>query len=213
MLRSLLHGFALLVLLGGVCPAAAVAQPGAPQLSYFERLTLANWKLAMRVDRSSQHWQPTGMLLISAQPTEVMNAFMDFGRYASFMPKVQSCKIVRRRGIHEIWAMVVLSLPWPVSNAWVAVKYVWKKVGPDGFHLDWERHSGSMRKYWGRLTLTPWGKYWTLATCTMQAVPDTYVPRGKLNEGIVWGTEQLLHHLRAEVDRVRKAGRLRPFAP
>jgi hypothetical protein len=213
MVRTVFLALALLLLPTGLRPSPAVAQPGMPKLSYFERLTVANWKLAMKVDRSSQHWQPTGMLLIAARPTEVMNTFMDFGRYSSYMPKVQSCKVLRKRGPYEIWAMVVLTFPWPVANAWVAVRYDWKKVGTDGYSLSWERQRGSMAKYWGRLSLIPWGKDRTLATCTMQAVPDAAVPRSQLNQGIVWGTEQLLHHLRAEVDRRRSGKWLRPYTP
>jgi hypothetical protein len=196
-----------------VLSATPVAAQSPPALSYFERLTLANWKHAMRVDRSTKHWTPTGMLLVAARPTEVMATFMDFGRYSTFMPKVQSCKVVRKRGPNEIWALVVTNLPWPVANAWVAVKYNWKRAGAEGYYLEWERHRGSMAKYWGRLALYPWGKHHTLAICTMQAVPDAVVPRGKLNDGIVWATEQLLHHVRAEVDRRRKHRTLRPFAP
>lgn len=167
----------------------------------------------MRVDRSAKYWRPTGMLLIAARPAEVMSTFMDFGNYASYMPKVQSCRVVRRRGKHEVWALVVLHLPWPVANAWVSVKYSWAG-SPDGsFHLSWSRHRGSMDRYWGSLSLLPWGDQWTLAACTMQAVPDIHVSRARLNGGIVWGTEQLLHHLRAEVDKRRVQGRLRPFQP
>jgi hypothetical protein len=140
-----------------------------------------------------------------------MDTFMDFSSYARVMPKVKSCQLLRRRGPFEIWAMVVLEFPWPVANAWVAVKYDWKKDAGGGYHLSWERHRGSMTKYWGRLQLVPWGKHWTLATCSMQAVPDAVVPRGKLNEGIVWGTGSLLHHLRSEVDRRRQARLLRAY--
>ena len=185
----------------------------APKLSYFERLTLANWKLIMRVDKSSQFWTPTGMILVAARPTQVMSVFMDFPSHASFMPKVKSCRVVRRRGKFDIWAMVILHLPWPVSNAWVAVKYNWSDLSGGGYRLAWERHRGSMRRYWGKLQLLPWGKHWTLAVTTMHAAPDAYVTRSTLNKGIVWGTGQLLHHLRAEVDRRRKAGRLKTFAP
>jgi hypothetical protein len=191
----------------------AAAAPSRPNLSYFDRLALANWKQVMRVDRSAHYWQPTGMLLISARPAEVMSAFMDFERYSSFMPKVQSCRVVRRRGPYEVWALVVTHLPWPVANAWVAVKYTWAQ-SPDGaYHLSWTRHRGSMDRYWGSLSLLPWGDKATLAVCTMQAVPDIHISRSKLNGGIVWGTEQLLHHLRAEVDRRRVRGRLKPYKP
>jgi len=210
--RALLLSTVLLVAAAsGLQPDPASAQPAPAGLSYFERLTLANWKLTMKVDRSSEHWVPTGKLLIAARPTEVMDTFMDFGSYGRIMPKVKSCQLLRRRGPYEIWAMVVLELPWPVANAWVAVKYDWKRLGTEGYHLRWERHRGSMSKYWGRLELVPWGKHWTLATSTMQAVPDSVVPRSKLNEGLVWGTGALLHHLRQEVDRRRNARQLKPY--
>jgi hypothetical protein len=52
-----------------------------------------------------------------------------------------------------------------------------------------------------------------LAISTMQAVPDLHVSRSKLNKGIVWGSEQMLHHLRAEVDRRQRNGRLKPYNP
>lgn len=213
MVRALLLSTVLLVLAApaGLQSPVAHAQPAPAGLSYFERLTLANWKITTKVDRSGQHWIPTGKLLIAARPTEVMDTFMDFGSYGRIMPKVKSCQRLRQRGPYEIWAMVVLELPWPVANAWVAVKYDWRKLPGGGYHLSWERHRGSMSKYWGRLELVPWGKHWTLATCTMQAVPDAVVPRGKLNEGIVWGTESLLHHLRAEVDRRRKTRQLKAY--
>lgn len=204
-----------LVLLIGVAISAqpVAAGPSSPQLSYFDRLALANWKQVMRVDRSAQYWQPTGMLLIAARPAEAMSVFMDFTSYASFMPKVQSCKVVRRRGKAEVWALVVLHLPWPVANAWVAVKYSWARALDGSYHLSWSRHRGSMDRYWGSLSLLPWGDKWTLAVCTMQAVPDTHVSRSRLNGGIVWGTEQLLHHLRAEIDRRRNRGLLKAFEP
>lgn len=204
-----------MVLLAGLlaADAPAAAGPSSPRLSYFDRLALANWKQVTKVDRSAKYWQPTGMLLISARPTEVMSTFMDFGSYSSYMPKVQSCRVVRRRGKQEVWALVVLHLPWPVANAWVAVKYSWTQSLDGAFHLSWSRHRGSMDRYWGSLTLLPWGDKWTLAVCTMQAVPDLHVSRSRLNGGIVWGTEQMLHHLRAEVDRRRGKGRLKPFAP
>ena len=39
------------------------------------------------------------------------------------------------------------------------------------------------------------------------------VSRSTLNKGIVWGSEQMLHHLRAEVDRRRKRGTLKSYNP
>lgn len=182
-----------------------------PTLSYFDRLTLANWKLVLRVDRSSRYWKPTGMLLISARPAEVMATFMDFNRQAGFMPKVKTSRIVRRRGRHELWVLVILALPWPVANAWVAVKYDWAKSSDGAFHMKWVRHRGSMSRYWGTMSFLPWGNGATLAVCSMQAVPDNVISRSRLNEGIAWGTGQLLHHLRAEVDRRRRTGTLKSF--
>ena len=184
-----------------------------PSVSYFDRLSLANWKLVLRVDRSTRYWKPTGMLLINARPTEVMSTFMDFNRQAGFMPKVKSSRIVRRRGKHELWVLVILKLPWPVANAWVAVKYDWRQTPDGAYHMRWVRHRGSMARYWGRMSFWPWGRGATLAVCTMQAVPDSVVSRSRLNEGIVWGTRQLLHHLRAEVDRRRRTQSLRAFHP
>jgi len=182
-----------------------------PTMSYFDRLALANWKLVMRVDRSSRFWKPTGMLLIGARPSEVMATFMDFDHQAGFMPKVKSSKIVRRRGRHELWVLVILTLPWPVANAWVAVKYDWVKTPDGAYHMKWIRHRGSMSRYWGTMSFLPWGNGATLAICSMQAVPDSVISRSRLNQGIVWGTGQLLHHLRAEVDRRRRSGGLKPF--
>ncbi len=195
----------------GLAPAAH-ARKG-PRLGYFDRLKLANWKQVMKVDRSSKYWKPTGMLLIAASPAQVMATFMDFGTISTFMPKVKSCRVVRRRGKHKIWAVVILDLPWPVANAWVAVKYDWVQSSDGGFKLTWVRHRGSMKRYWGRLRLYPWGKRWTLAVSTMQAVPDLHVSRSRLNKGIVWGSQQMLHHLRAEVDRRQRRGTLKSFKP
>lgn len=207
--RFLQSAWILLIL--GAASGSAVAKPLLPKLSYFDRLALTNWKQVMRVDKSATFWKPTGMLLIAASPDKVMNTFMDFTSYPSFMPKVQSCRIVRRVGQQETWALVVLQLPWPVANAWVAVKYRWEKAREGAYHLSWQRHRGSMDRYWGSLSLFPWGDSWTLAVLTMQAVPDAHVTRSRLNGGIVWGTEQLLHHLRAEMDRRRRLGHLVPF--
>lgn len=191
---------------------AARARKG-PRISYFDRLKLANWKQVVRVDKSTNFWKPTGMLLIAAKPSEVMSTFMDFGSINTFMPKVKSCRVVRRRGKHKIWAVVFLDLPWPVANAWVAVRYDWSRAPSGSYKLNWVRHRGSMKRYWGKLRLWPWGKNWTLAVSTMQAVPDAHISRSRLNKGIVWGSEQMLHHLRAEVDRRRRKGLLKPYNP
>lgn len=201
-----------LLTFGLALPRPASARKG-PRLSYFDRLKLANWKQVIRVDKSNRFWKPTGMLLIAARPAEVMGTFMDFSSINTFMPKVKSCKVVRRRGKHKIWAVVILDLPWPVANAWVAVRYDWSRDADGTFRLNWIRHRGSMRRYWGKLQLLPWGSRWTLAVSTMQAMPDLHVSRSKLNNGIVWGSEQMLHHLRAEVDRRRRSGRLKPYNP
>lgn len=212
-LRLSTTAFTLGLLFALLGPTSAAFAKANPKLSYFDRLALANWKHVMRVDKSDKHWRPTGMLLIAAKPTEVMSTFMDFGTISTFMPKVKSCRVVRKRGKHEIWAVVILSFPWPVANAWVAVKYSWTSTKDGGYHLNWLRHRGSMKKYWGMLTLLPWGNHWSLAISTMQAVPDLHISRSRLNKGIVWGTEQLLHHLRAEVDRRRRKGVLKPYKP
>jgi len=209
--------FKIITLLIGIVAAWLATAPIAqgrsgPQISYFDRLKLANWKQVVRVDKSSKFWKPTGMLLIAARPAEVMATFMDFKSINTFMPKVKSCRVVRRRGKHKIWAVVILDLPWPVANAWVAVKYDWSRT-KESYRLNWVRHRGSMKRYWGKLRLYPWGKHWTLAISTMQAVPDLHISRSRLNKGIVWGSEQMLHHLRAEVDRRRKKGRLKPYNP
>lgn len=193
--------------------SSAAPGKGGLNLSYFDRLSLANWKLVMRVDKSTKYWQPTGMLLISSPPDKVMATFMDFNHQADFMPKVKRSRIVRRRGKQELWVLVILTLPWPVANAWVAVKYNWMRTPDGAYHMRWVRHRGSMSRYWGTMSLLPWGKYWTLAVCTMQAVPDTHISRARLNKGIAWGTEQLLHHLRAEVDRRRRKGTLKAYNP
>lgn len=184
-----------------------------PRISYFDRLKLANWKHVTRVDKSSKFWKPTGMLLIAAKPSEVMDTFMDCKRIDGYMPKVKSCRVVRKRGKKKIWAVVILSLPWPVANAWVAVRYDWRRGSNGGYKLSWVRHRGSMKSYWGRLNLYSWGQNWTLAVTTMQAIPDLHVSRSKLNNGIVWGSEQMLHHLRAEVDRRARKGTLKPYNP
>ncbi len=205
---ALLVGFAAAWL--AVAPTAQ-ARKG-PRISYFDRLKLANWKQVVRVDKSTKFWKPTGMLLIAAKPAEVMSTFMDFKSIPSFMPKVKSCRVIRRRGKHKIWAVVILDLPWPVANAWVAVKYDWSSAR-GSYKLSWVRHRGSMKRYWGKLRLYPWGKHWTLAVSTMQAVPDLHISRSRLNKGIVWGSHQMLHGLRAEVDRRRKNGSLKAYNP
>lgn len=211
--RLTLIPLALVLALSAGQPTAAARSEGGIKLNYFERLSLANWRMVMRVDRSSKYWQPTGMLLISSPPAKVMGTFMDFNKQSGFMPKVKSSRIVRRRGKQELWVLVILTLPWPVANAWVAVKYNWTRTPDGAYHMHWVRHRGSMNRYWGTMSLLPWGKHWTLAVCTQQAVPDAHVSRSRLNNGIVWGTEQVLHHLRAEVDRRRKRGALKAFAP
>lgn len=208
---ALLLGALLLVGSAGLSRARAGRRR--PAMTYFERLSLANWKDVMRVEKASGFWKPTGMILIAAKPDQVMATFMDFKSYSAYMPKVKSCRVVRRRGKSQIWALVILHLPWPVANAWVAVKYTWQMTLDGAYHLRWVRHRGSMKRYWGALTLMPWGKYWTLAICTMQAVPDAHVSRSRLNGGIVWGTRALLHALRAEVDRRRRKGCLKSFNP
>ncbi len=214
MIRLLIIALGLSFTLAPARPGRAAAKKNeGVKLSYFDRLALANWKLVMRVDKSRPFWQPTGLLLISSPPNQVMSTFMDFNRQANFMPKVKSSRIVRRRGKQELWVLVILSLPWPVANAWVAVKYDWTQTPDGAYHMHWVRHRGSMSRYWGTMSLLPWGKGWTLAVCSMQAVPDNHISRAKLNKGIVWGTEQLLHHLRAEVDRRRRRGALKPFKP
>ena len=128
-------------LLTTAAPRPAVAR-SKPKLSYFDRLRLANWKQLMKVDKSSKFWQPTGMILIAAKPEHVMGVFMDLKSIHRFMPKVTKCKVVRRQGKHKVWAVVILGLPWPVANAWVAVKYVWSQAGTHGYSLKWTRHRG-----------------------------------------------------------------------
>lgn len=217
LVETIVRRYKTIALLFGIAAAwLAMAPPlqarSGPRISYFDRLKLANWKQVVRVDKSSKFWKPTGMLLIAARPAEVMATFMDFKAINTFMPKVKSCRVVRRRGKNKIWAVVILDLPWPVANAWVAVKYDWSAAN-GSYKLSWVRHRGSMKRYWGKLRLYPWGKHWTLAVSTMQAVPDLHISRSRLNKGIVWGSEQMLHHLRAEVDRRRKKGSLKPYNP
>ncbi len=203
------HRLLTLALLLTVKPALA----GPPELSASEKRRLAAWKAVVRVDKSRPAWIPTAMLLFPETPEQVMSVVMDIDAYDKYMPKVKQCRVVRRKGRREIWAVIVTTLPWPLRNAWVAVKYTWSQLGPRSFRLDWVRHRGSMRRYWGRLELYPWGRYYTLAVCTMQAEPDEHISRRRLNEGIVWGTKQLLHHLRQRVDTLTRLGVVRAFVP
>lgn len=186
---------------------------GPPKLTPAERHRLERWQEVVRVDKSSPYWIPTAMLLFPEPPEQVMWVLMDIEKYAQYMPKVKESRIVRRRGRHEIWAVIVTTLPWPLRNAWVSVKYTWRQIGPRSFRLDWVRQRGSMRRYWGRLELYPWKRYYTLAVCTMQAEPDEHITRSRLNKGMVWGARQLLHHLRQRVDTFARLGLLKVFVP
>ncbi len=192
---------------GGVVRAAP------PKLTASERSRLESWKSVVRVDKSSPYWVPTAMLLFSVRPEQIMSVVMDISKYDKYMPKVKQSRVVRRRGRNTIWAVIVTSLPWPLRNAWVAVRYTWSLLGAHSYRLAWVRERGSMRRYWGRLDLYPWGKYWTLAVCTMQAEPDENISRSRLNGGIVWGTEQLLQHLRQRVDSMIRLGVLGWWQP
>ena len=192
---------------------ASPARAGRPKLSSSEKRRLAAWKPVIRVDKSSPYWVPTGMLLFSVRPEQIMSVLMDISKYDKYMPKVAQSRVVRRKGKNTIWAVIVTSLPWPLRNAWVAVRYVWSVIGPHSYRLSWVRERGSMRRYWGRLDLYPWGRYWTLAVCTMQAEPDENISRSRLNGGIVWGTEQLLQHLRQRVDSMQRLGILGWWQP
>ncbi len=193
--------------------AAGPALAAPPELSSAERQRLQAWKAVVRVDKSRPAWIPTAMLLFPETPEQVMSVVMDIRSYDKYMPRVKQCRVVRRKGRHEIWAVIVTNLPWPLRNAWVAVKYTWRQLGPRSFRLDWVRHRGSMQRYWGRLDLYPWGRYYTLAVCTMQAEPDEHIGRSRLNKGIVWGAKQLLHHLRRRVDTLTRLGVVRAFVP
>lgn len=192
---------------------ATPARAGRPKLSPSEKRRLASWKPVVRVDKSSPYWVPTAMLLFSVRPEQVMSVVMDISKYAKYMPKVAQSRVVRRKGKNTIWAVIVTTLPWPLRNAWVAVRYVWSVIGSHSYRLAWVRERGSMRRYWGRLDLYPWGRYWTLAVCTMQAEPDENVSRSRLNGGIVWGTQQLLQHLRQRVDSMQRLGILGWWQP
>ena len=184
-----------------------------PTMSHSERARLLRWKVVTRVDKGSRYWRPTAFMLFSVSPRRVMSVVKDISSYDEYMPKVAKSTVVRRKGRTRAWAVIVTNLPWPMRDAWVAVKYTWSSLGQGAYRLDWMRERGSMRKYWGRLDLYPWGRYWTLAVCTMQAEPDAKVPLSLLNKKIVWGTEQLLQHLRARVDVMQRMHILRSWSP
>ena len=184
-----------------------------PKLTKRQIRKLEKWKGLTSIDKSSKNWKPTTYLLMSTSPPKVMSVVMDIHKYSRFMPRVTKSKVVRRRGKKHIWAVMVTNLPWPMRNAWVAVKYTWSTPGKGHYRLKWVRHRGSMKKYWGQLDLYQWGKHYTLAKCTMQAIPDQYITTGRLNEGIVWGAEQLLHRLRGRIDYLRKFNLLKTWVP
>ena len=148
------------------------------------------------------------MLKMASPAPNVMSVVMDISNYKDFMPLVTQSKVVRRRGRRHIWAVIVTNLPWPLRNAWVAVKYTWSKLPGNGYKLKWVRHRGSMTRYWGQLELYPWGRYHCLVISRMQAVPDSYISRSRLNFGMVWGAEALLNRVRNRLDRLRRQGKL-----
>jgi hypothetical protein len=200
---------AAVVLLG----ASGVSAASLPKLTPSEKSKLQQWKSIVKIDKSSRYWVPKAYLLMSAPPSKVMGVVMDIASYHEFMPRVTKSRVVRRKGKRNIWAVIVTNLPWPMRNAWVAVKYTWSKPSNGHYRLDWIRHRGSMSQYWGRLDLYRWGKHFTLAVCSMQAVPDQYITRSKLNEGIVWGAEQLLQSVRARLDALRRFATLKSWMP
>ncbi len=213
-MSRLMHSVCAVIVAGAVWAAPiSTVMAGPPQLSAGDKSRLTSWKAVIKVDKSSPYWVPTAMLLFSQRPEQVMSVVMDISKYDKYMPKVAQSRVVRRKGKHRIWAVIVTSLPWPLRNAWVAVRYDWSVIGPHAYRLSWVRERGSMRRYWGRLDLYPWGRYWTLAVCTMQAEPDENISRSRLNGGIVWGTEQLLQHLRQRVDSMQRLGLLRWWQP
>jgi hypothetical protein len=186
---------------------------GMPKLTPQQKKRLRKWKSVVTVDKSSKYWIPKAFLLMSTTPPKVMGVVMDIANYDKFMPRVTKSRVVRRKGKKNVWAVIVTNLPWPMRNAWVAVKYTWSQPSKNHYRLDWFRHKGSMRQYWGRLDLYSWGKWFTLAVCSMQAVPDQYVSRSRLNKGIVWAAEQVLQNLRSRMDHLRHFTKLPQWVP
>lgn len=184
-----------------------------PRLSNRERKNLEQWRAVVKIDKSEKYWKPKAYILMNHPPSRVMGIVSDFEKYSRFMPRVTKSKVVRRKGKNNTWAVMVTNFPWPMRNAWVAVKYTWSKPGKNHYRLDWKRYRGSMKKYWGRMDLFAWGNHRTLVECTMQAVPDQHVSLSKLNDGIVWAAEQLLHNLRQRLDFLGKIMPIKPWTP
>lgn len=189
--------------------SSSKADAALPKLSTKDRNRLLAWKMVTRVDKSQAHWLPTAMLLMASPAPEVMHVVMDIHNYYKFMPMVIKSRVVRRKGNRFIWAIIVTSLPWPLRNAWVGVKYSWERIPGNGYRLTWVRHQGSMKRYWGRLSLHHFSPYRTLAVCSMQAEPDGFIPRSRLNQGMVWGTEALLNRIRMRLDLLRRTKTLK----
>ncbi len=206
-------GFLGTVLFLAANPGFAKSSSVKTRLSRDEIRRIENWESVVHVDKSEKHWKPTVYILMADPPPKVMHIVMQVQNYSRFMPRVKKSTVVRRSGRNRMWAVMVTDLPWPLRNAWVAVRYEWSVQGGNHYRLDWSRYRGSMRKYRGRMDFYEWNENHTLVKCTMQAVPDDFITLRQLNNGMVWAAEQMLHSLRSRLDALRKKHSLSSWVP
>lgn len=130
---------------------------------------------------------------LDATPEQVWQTISHYERYPDFLPRVASCKLVRRTENVAI-ATMKLDLPFPMNGTWYTNRYVENKAAGT---IEWKMLEGSLKSTVGRWKLSPQGKG-TLVQYSLQTDPGIpLIPQFMIEQGSKRTIPEILHAVEA----------------
>lgn len=119
--------------------------------------------------------------IIKAPPSRVWKGITSYSKYPTYMPRVETTKVLKKIGASTFDVRIKLDTPWPLSNTWYVNRY---RQDKKNWRITWKMVKGSIKYNEGKWQLKPYkgGKY-TFATYDVIADPGIpLIPQWIINE-------------------------------